>query len=171
MRLDPARLAAQVISGIGFLGAGTILRTGSTVSGLTTAASLWVVAAIGLAVGAGFYYGAVVSTAAVIVSLFLLNKVEKAALTKTKRKREVEVELWDGDGNLGMMLNRIKAAGVSVTGEPGEGNGERLPQRRKRTHGAQDDGRAIRARRTGVDRASGYGEGGDAGLEAARARG
>ncbi|WP_163853170.1 MgtC/SapB family protein [Paenibacillus elgii] len=115
VRLDPARLAAQVISGIGFLGAGTIIRTGPTVSGLTTAASLWVVAAIGLAVGAGFYYGAVVSTAAVIVSLFLLNKVEKAALAKTKRKREVEVELWDGDGNLGAMLNRIKAAGASVT--------------------------------------------------------
>ena len=52
---DPGRIAAQVISGIGFLGAGTILREGSTIKGLTTAASLWVVAGIGLAVGTGFY--------------------------------------------------------------------------------------------------------------------
>ena len=70
MRLDPARLAARVISGIGFLGAGTIMRTGITVSGLTTTASLWVVAALGLTVGAGFYYGATVLTLLVVVSLF-----------------------------------------------------------------------------------------------------
>lgn len=62
VRLDPARLAAQVISGVGFLGAGTIMRNGFGVSGLTTAASLWVSAAIGLSAGAGFYYGAVIAT-------------------------------------------------------------------------------------------------------------
>lgn len=54
VRLDPSRLAAQVISGIGFLGAGTIIFNGRSITGLTTAASLWVVAGIGLAVGAGF---------------------------------------------------------------------------------------------------------------------
>src|SRR5690554_4940588 len=59
---DPARIAAQVISGIGFLGAGTILVQGSTVKGLTTAASLWTTAAIGLAVGAGFYFTAIIGT-------------------------------------------------------------------------------------------------------------
>lgn len=53
VRMDPARLAAQVISGVGFLGAGAILRNGPVISGLTTAASVWVVAAIGLCVGAG----------------------------------------------------------------------------------------------------------------------
>lgn len=55
VRMDPARLAAQVVSGIGFLGAGAIIRNGSSISGLTTAASIWVVAAIGLCVGAGFF--------------------------------------------------------------------------------------------------------------------
>ena len=55
---DPARLAAQVVSGIGFLGAGAIMKEGLTVTGLTTAATLWVVAGVGLAVGAGFYLGA-----------------------------------------------------------------------------------------------------------------
>src|SRR5690606_5699650 len=77
VRTDPARLAAQVISGIGFLGAGTILRNGNSISGLTTAASLWVVAALGLAVGAGFYYGAALTTLLVLVCLFVLNKLER----------------------------------------------------------------------------------------------
>ena len=66
---DPARLAAQVVSGIGFLGAGTILRDGVSVKGLTTAASLWVVSAIGLAAGAGFYYSAFLVTGLVFITL------------------------------------------------------------------------------------------------------
>jgi putative Mg2+ transporter-C (MgtC) family protein len=66
---DPARLAAQVVSGIGFLGAGTILRDGSSVKGLTTAASLWVVSAIGLATGAGFYFSATFVTLLVFFTL------------------------------------------------------------------------------------------------------
>lgn len=66
---DPARLAAQVVSGIGFLGAGTILRDKTSVRGLTTAASLWVVAAIGLASGAGFYFSAFFVTLLVFLTL------------------------------------------------------------------------------------------------------
>ena len=66
---DPARLAAQVVSGIGFLGAGTILRDGVSVKGLTTAASLWVVSAIGLAAGAGFYFSSFLATFLVFVTL------------------------------------------------------------------------------------------------------
>ncbi|MBC8079621.1 MAG: MgtC/SapB family protein [Gorillibacterium sp.] len=81
VRLDPTRLAAQVIPSIGFLGAGTILRNDFSVTGLTTAASLWVAAAIGLAVGAGFYYGAFLATALVLISLYILNKVEKKYIT------------------------------------------------------------------------------------------
>ena len=66
---DPARLAAQVVSGIGFLGAGTILRDRTSIKGLTTAASLWVVAAIGLAVGAGYYVSALFVTLLVFIVL------------------------------------------------------------------------------------------------------
>lgn len=84
VRVDPARLATAVISGIGFLGAGTIIRTGRAVSGLTTAASLWVVAAIGLSIGAGFYYPAIISTVLMLVSLVILNKVETSWFQKTK---------------------------------------------------------------------------------------
>lgn len=66
---DPARLAAQVVSGIGFLGAGTILRDKTSIKGLTTAASLWVVSAIGLAVGAGFYFSSMLATFLVFITL------------------------------------------------------------------------------------------------------
>jgi len=74
---DPARLGAQVISGMGFLGAGTILREGFSVKGLTTAASLWAVSCIGLAVGIGFWPGAAIATAVMYLTLHALNKVVK----------------------------------------------------------------------------------------------
>ncbi|MCL2107509.1 MAG: MgtC/SapB family protein [Oscillospiraceae bacterium] len=72
---DPARLGAQVISGIGFLGAGTILREGFSVKGLTTAASLWAVSCIGLAVGIGFWAGALMGTLVIVVTLTGLKRV------------------------------------------------------------------------------------------------
>ncbi|RKD34473.1 MgtC/SapB family protein [Thermohalobacter berrensis] len=80
--LDVARLGAQVISGIGFLGAGTIIKEGTTVKGLTTAAGLWAVACIGLAVGAGFYVGAIFTTFFVIITLYLFSKVDKRIKTR-----------------------------------------------------------------------------------------
>ena len=73
---DPARLAAQVISGIGFLGAGAILRYGFNVKGLTTATSLWTMAIVGLAVGAGYYLIGVITTALMLLVLGLLNVIE-----------------------------------------------------------------------------------------------
>jgi len=76
-RTDPTRLAAQVVSGIGFLGAGTILQSRDSIRGLTTAASLWASAGIGLAVGAGFYLGAVWTTGVVLATLILLSSVER----------------------------------------------------------------------------------------------
>lgn len=74
---DPARLAAQVVSGIGFLGAGTIMKEGLTIKGLTTAASLWVVAGVGLAVGAGEYVGAIATTVLAGLALTYLPKFER----------------------------------------------------------------------------------------------
>ncbi|MDR1766563.1 MAG: MgtC/SapB family protein [Lachnospiraceae bacterium] len=74
---DPTRLGAQVISGIGFLGAGTIIVTSrSQVKGLTTAASLWTVACLGLAIGSGFYEGAVVGGVAVFLIMFVFQKID-----------------------------------------------------------------------------------------------
>jgi putative Mg2+ transporter-C (MgtC) family protein len=69
VRTDPTRIAAQIVSGIGFLGAGAIIRQGLSVRGLTTAATLWLVAAIGMACGAGYYVPAIISTAVALVTL------------------------------------------------------------------------------------------------------
>jgi len=85
--LDPARIAAGVITGIGFLGAGTILRAREGIKGLTTAASLWVVAAIGLAVGCGFYYAAVVTTVLTLGVLLFLRYMEGMIFGREEKKR------------------------------------------------------------------------------------
>ncbi len=76
--IDPTRMAAQVISGIGFLGAGTILRFRASVRGLTGGGSLWAVGGVGLAVGAGFLWGAVVTSLIIILVLFGFSPVERA---------------------------------------------------------------------------------------------
>lgn len=81
--IDPARIAAGVITGIGFLGAGTIIRFGEEVRGLTTAASLWVAAGVGLAVGCGFYVAAFATTILVLLVLLILRRVEGTVLGKT----------------------------------------------------------------------------------------
>ena len=74
--IDPARIAAGVVTGIGFLGAGAIIRSAEGSRGLTTAASVWVSAAIGLAVGCGYFIAAIFSTAVVFFALSLLKKAE-----------------------------------------------------------------------------------------------
>jgi len=80
--LDPARIAAGVITGIGFLGAGAIIREPQGIRGLTTAASLWVVAGIGLAVGVGFYTASLLTTALVLIALLLLRYVDDMIVEK-----------------------------------------------------------------------------------------
>jgi putative Mg2+ transporter-C (MgtC) family protein len=83
--IDPIRIAAQVISGIGFLGAGAIIRFRASVKGLTTAASLWAAAGIGLAVGCGFYIGAYTVTALALIVLILFRLVERQLLGKEEK--------------------------------------------------------------------------------------
>lgn len=75
--LDPSRIAAGVVTGIGFIGAGAIIRHKEAVKGLTTAASIWVVSAIGLTVGCGFLYAALVTTLLTLIVLFILRRMEK----------------------------------------------------------------------------------------------
>lgn len=82
---DPGRIAAGVVTGIGILCAGTIIRFGTSVKGLTTAASLWAVAALGLAVGIGFYVAAYAATALILITLLLLSRFEKN-ISKTKKE-------------------------------------------------------------------------------------
>jgi putative Mg2+ transporter-C (MgtC) family protein len=90
IRLDPSRVAAQIVSGIGFLGAGAIIRQGLSVRGLTTAASLWIVAAIGMASGAGMYAAAVIGT---VIVLFTLGPLRILAFRVIERFRPEENRL------------------------------------------------------------------------------
>lgn len=102
---DPARLASQVISGIGFLGAGTIMREKSNVKGLTTAASIWVMAGIGLAFGNGFYLGATVTTIIVLFSLMALGFFEYKLISKKYKKIKIMcIERKGLIGEIGYLL-------------------------------------------------------------------
>ena len=98
---DPTRIAAQIVTGIGFLGAGAIIVRGISVRGLTTAATLWVVAAIGMAAGAGYYPVAVGAAALVLVSLGPLKLVSKSLISRV-RPEEAELAIVlapEGDGS------------------------------------------------------------------------
>jgi|HigsolmetaAR203D_1030402.scaffolds.fasta_scaffold02249_9 Uncharacterized membrane protein len=114
VRVDPARLAAQVISGIGFLGAGAILRNGLTISGLTTASSIWVVAAIGLCVGAGFYYVSILVTILVFLVLQVLNRWEKK-MKRTRTDNEMTVLVRNQPGILGKIAAELGEHGILIT--------------------------------------------------------
>lgn len=74
---DPVRIMAAIVGGIGFLGAGTIIQSGGEIRGMTTAAGLWVIAAVGMAAGAGYYSGAVMITVLALVTIVLLRRVER----------------------------------------------------------------------------------------------
>jgi len=91
--VDPSRVASYVVSGIGFLGAGAIIRYGINVRGLTTAASLWVVAAIGVTVGVGLYAYAVATTAIVLLTLWPLSQVKNLLKGKTEETKRLGVTL------------------------------------------------------------------------------
>lgn len=91
---DPARIAAQVISGIGFLGAGAILRYGFNVKGLTTATTLWTMAIVGLVLGAGYYWVAIISTVLMLIVLAVLDQIVKNHV-RVNVVRNIVVDLHD----------------------------------------------------------------------------
>jgi putative Mg2+ transporter-C (MgtC) family protein len=107
--VDPTRIAAQVVTGIGFLGAGLIFRQGFTVRGLTTAASLWLVAAIGIAAGAGFWKGAVIATVAALVSLRPLEWIKERSIPQ-RAATHMTVVLAE-DGSAGAVLDILERSG------------------------------------------------------------
>lgn len=92
---DPARLSAQVISGVGFLGAGTILREGANVKGLTTAASLWAVACLGIAAGGGYYAVALIGALFVLATLTILELLQKVLVNPHAGARDYCAETDD----------------------------------------------------------------------------
>ena len=111
---DPARLAAQVVSGIGFLGAGAIMKEGLTVTGLTTAACLWVVAGVGLAVGGGYYIEAFFATALVFITLGTLSRLDH--WMDHERYLSVMVQTEDRPGRLVSINSCLEALGLKARG-------------------------------------------------------
>jgi len=110
---DPARIVAQVVSGVGFLGAGAILRFGVTIKGLTTASSLWTTAIIGIACGSGFFELAIVTASLVFIILSIINKIENAVLT-TYRTRTLRVSLEDRPGIVNDIRSLLEGQKVKI---------------------------------------------------------
>lgn len=110
--LDPSRVAAQVVSGIGFLGAGTIMFRRDAIRGLTTAASLWAVAAVGLAVGGGMYLSALFSTLLIIVILAVLKPIEQR-IFPDRRPRSLKL-IIERDASLFDIESAVEAADVHL---------------------------------------------------------
>ena len=114
--VDPSRIAASVVTGVGFLGGGTILRTGVSVQGLTTAAGLWLCAAIGLSAGAGMYVVSVFSTVLGVVALALLRQLEDKKDNQVTRR--VSLTLGAPAPPWLTIVNALRAHKIAVT--PGE---------------------------------------------------
>lgn len=90
-RVDPTRIAAQIVTGVGFLGAGSILRQGEYVRGLTTAASIWVVASLGMAAGFGYYGLAVFAAVLVLFTLVVIRPIENRLFKNRRNRRHDDV--------------------------------------------------------------------------------
>jgi putative Mg2+ transporter-C (MgtC) family protein len=111
VRADPSRVAAQIVTGIGFLGAGAIIREGLSVRGLTTAATLWVVAAIGMACGAGYYWPAAATTALTLIALWPLRILAYRLIERVKPEEDrITVELREDEpvGSLLAVLHNVR---------------------------------------------------------------
>lgn len=111
--IDASRIAASVVTGIGFLGAGAILRTGLSIQGLTTAATLWLVAAVGLASGGGMFTEAVAATAVALVTLVFLRRVESKPLRLLQRRVTIAVD--GGVARTREPVERIRAHRIEVS--------------------------------------------------------
>jgi putative Mg2+ transporter-C (MgtC) family protein len=125
VRADPTRIAAQIVSGIGFLGAGAIIRQGLSVRGLTTAATLWLVAAIGMAAGAGYYSAAIFATVGALLTLGPLRIVAYKIVHRYRPELDrLLVELPAG-GSPGPVIDAIEAGGGRVVALEIEQEGDR----------------------------------------------
>jgi putative Mg2+ transporter-C (MgtC) family protein len=114
VRYDPTRIAAQIVTGIGFLGAGAILRYGTTVRGLTTAASLWVVAAIGMAIGAGAYLISLITTAITILALLALRPLRTRLVRGLRKEHEEFLVEADAGLEMGRLIEDLTDQGIRI---------------------------------------------------------
>ena len=111
---DPARLGAQVISGIGFLGAGAIMKEGPTIKGLTTAASLWVVATVGLATGVGALTSAIATTVLIAIVLEVFPIIDRRNACRVPSLVQLSVKSLDFPGQIGRIGSCLRTLGVDI---------------------------------------------------------
>ncbi|MCL2008098.1 MAG: MgtC/SapB family protein [Treponema sp.] len=122
---DPGRIAAQVVSGMGFLGAGAIIRLGNSIRGLTTAASLWFIAAVGLVIGAGMFTVAGTAVGLGLITLLFLHKIERR-IFPTLRFKLLEIFYKDNNSSTKGALEIIRSSGIEVqTMDVDQGSKER----------------------------------------------
>ena len=110
---DPGRIAAQIVTGIGFLGAGAIMKMGTSVRGLTTAACIWTAAGIGMAMGSGWYIGAVAATIVAFITIYVFNIVERSVIGG-KHLRTFTVKTKNGGGQVGRIEAILSARDVFI---------------------------------------------------------
>jgi putative Mg2+ transporter-C (MgtC) family protein len=127
--VDPARVASQVAAGVGFIGAGAILRHGLSVRGITTAATVWLAAAIGVAAGAGGWAASLIAAALTIVVLVVLQAVKPLVERVGRQEAVLQLQYQRGHGTLGPLLRSIEASNsrvlhVSVEDDDHEANGD-----------------------------------------------
>ena len=123
VNLDPGRISAQVLSGIGFLGAGAILKTSNSIRGLTTAAGIWVVASIGLAIGFGYYYVSIMTWILLMITLNTLKFIEnKITINKTSTFHITTLNISQTTSKMIALLeeSRIKINNIDIS--QGENN-------------------------------------------------
>ena len=112
---DPARLAAQVISGIGFIGAGTIIRGDKDITGITTAATIWICSIIGLACGNGYYFGAIITTVLVLVVLSSFTKLEIKLSKSRKRSSNLSVIVKNETGVVDKLKDFLNHQNIAIS--------------------------------------------------------
>ena len=112
---DPARIAAQIVSGIGFLGGGVILRSGLTVRGLTTAASLWAICGVGIAAGSGMYFVAITLTVGLLFALILLRRVNNVVYSHYHHENARIMVRVNSEDSLDRVMAMIKETSEEIS--------------------------------------------------------
>ena len=130
LQFDPTRIAAQIIAGVGFLGAGAIIRQGRDVRGLTTAASLWAVSAIGMAVGAGYLFGAIATTILAMATLYVLRRFRSSFIAPLSLDSAgLELGLKEPRSGPGSAIEILRSHGITVRRMDAEIDEERASYR------------------------------------------
>jgi putative Mg2+ transporter-C (MgtC) family protein len=130
LQFDPTRIAAQIIAGVGFLGAGAIIRQGGDVRGLTTAASLWTTSAIGMAVGAGYLFGAAAATVLAMATLYALRRFRSSVISPLRLDSAgLELVLKDRGSGPANALQILRRHDISIRSMDAEIDEERARYR------------------------------------------